>query len=249
MEETCKELAKYIYNLATQCPRQTYLVSIAGAPGSGKTTIANKLVDLLKEENALYTLQQDPAPFAVSISIDGFHYPRSTLDGFPNRTVAYMRRGAPWTFDIGGILTFINHLRQWADQGNKDRPPGAVGETLRAPSFDHAIKDPVPDAITIYPGTSIIILEGNYLLLDEDGWRNIRDLIDLSIFIDVDVGEMRKRVAKRHVTAGIESNLDDGYNRVDRNDLLNAQLIKEKLLVPNIRIKSIQDIKFSSTVS
>jgi pantothenate kinase len=97
----------------------------------------------------------------------------------------------------------------------------------------------VEDGVTITPDCSIIIIEGNYLLLDDPGWRELAGLVDCRVFVDTDPLEARGRLAVRHLKAGIEKTLEDGYRRVDRNDFLNAISIREKLLAPDIVVKSV----------
>lgn len=244
MEETYRDLASTVRAQANQATQGRLLVAIAGPPGSGKTSITEKVVALLNE--AEQTTAADkvtdtiPSTRAVAISMDGFHLSRATLDKQPNRAEAYMRRGAPWTFDAEGVLEFTRGLRHWADRNASESHPELP---LYAPSFDHALKDPKPCGITIFPATVIVFLEGNYLLLDEPIWREIAPLVDLRIFIDVDEETARTRVAKRHVAAGIERNLEDAYKRVDGNDTLNGQIVRDRLLHDvDIFIQSTHDV-------
>jgi pantothenate kinase len=109
---------------------------------------------------------------------------------------------------------------------------------IKAPSFDHALKDPVEDDIKIGAETSVIILEGNYLLLDIETWRDISELVDVKVFIDVDVDCARNRVARRHVAAGIEDSYQKALGRFDSNDALNGELIRNSLVRYDVRIES-----------
>jgi pantothenate kinase len=181
-------------------------------------------------------------PFAVCVSMDGFHYPRVVLDNLPNKQEAYLRRGAPWTFDVNSILSFAWQLREWAYRGHTTKAAADKEYPILAPSFDHAAKDPIADSISIPPGTSIVILEGNYLLFDEPYWRGIPNLMDLRVFVDVDPQIARQRVARRHVEAGIEKNLEDAYMRFDANDALNGELVRQKLCqVIDVLVESLED--------
>lgn len=111
-----------------------------------------------------------------------------------------------------------------------------------APSFAHAPKDPVPDAISIDSFTSIILLEGLYLLLDEPKRRDIACLIDMKVLVDVDPDIARIKVAKRHLASGIETTLEDAIFRVNNNDALNGALIRAKLVSSaNIFVTSIDE--------
>ncbi|KAG0648002.1 uridine kinase [Hyphodiscus hymeniophilus] len=224
---------------------------MAGAPGAGKSTIAAEIVRRLnlKPANAKSPSTPSPhtrpeGPVAVCVGMDGFHYPRSYLDTLPNRNEAYARRGAPWTFDVHGILSLMRRLREWADRNpslpnQTSTPPTEV--PILAPSFSHTIKDPVSDGIQIPSTVSIILVEGNYLLLEEDGWSDVSPLVDLRIFIDVDLAIARERLARRHVAAGIEQTLEDALRRVDRNDYLNGRLIKDKLVQFDLLVTSVED--------
>jgi pantothenate kinase len=170
--------------------------------------------------------------------MDGFHLPRSTLDKLPNHEEAYIRRGAPWTFDRSGFVRFMRQLRAWAD--TEPQSPSIGG--IYAPTFDHETKDPVENGVVICNGVSILLIEGNYVLLDDDEWRDIAplaDLADFRVFIDTDLQVARERSAKRHVAAGIEKTLEDGFRRVDANDFLNGVMIKEKLIQPDLIVKSV----------
>ncbi|KAK8214694.1 hypothetical protein M8818_002274 [Zalaria obscura] len=234
MDEQIQHVATIINSRAIEKSGR-YLVAIAGAPGSGKTTVATALAQKLNSMQSDASAQISPR--AVSISMDGFHLPRSVLDTMPDVKKAYARRGAPWTFDAPASLAFVRRLSAWASK--KSSAPVIPEENIYAPSFDHAIKDPVPDGIVILPSVSIVILEGNYLLLDEPPWSEIGPLVDLRIFVQVDLDEARARVAKRHVAAGIEPTLDDALRRVDVNDYINGQLVQRRSVEMDLVIESI----------
>jgi pantothenate kinase len=232
MEAECVRLTDTISEKALLHHKKRYIVAIAGAPGSGKTTIARTVVSKLNK------LPPNPHHAAV-LSMDGFHLPRSILDNLPNREEAYVRRGAPWTFDAVAFVQFMRRLRAWAD--TKPSSSSSSGDRICAPSFDHKTKDPVENGIVIEDDVSIVIVEGNYVLLDEDGWRDVASLVDYRVFVDVDLQEARERLAKRHVAAGIEITLEDAFRRVDANDYLNGVMIKEHLVRPDLVVKSLSD--------
>ncbi len=120
------------------------IVAVAGAPGSGKSTIAAAVIQALNDKA--------PQPIAVCVPMDGLNLPRAILDELPNRGEAYARRGAPWTFDAEKVIDFVHHLAKSRTEN--------MG-TMLAPSFDHALKDPVEDGISIAEGISLVLLEGN----------------------------------------------------------------------------------------
>jgi pantothenate kinase len=87
--------------------------------------------------------------------------------------MAFRRRGAPFTFDAAGFVDLVRKLRE--------APVTACDEpeiVFRAPSFDHALKDPVEKAIAVSSQTKLVIVEGNYTLLNEDPWSEISGLVD-----------------------------------------------------------------------
>ena len=234
MDDIYAKVAATIGKAARTKPDQRILVAIAGPPGCGKSTIAAKAVELLNASaNTPRSRRGRLEKAAVAVSVDGFHYPRSYLDTWPNRAEAYKRRGAPWTFDVQRILAFIRALKNSASLPREDRP------AVYAPSFDHAAKDPIEDAICIPPGAKIVILEHNYLLLDELDWREISGMVDVRVFVDVDANIARNRVARRHVLAGIEDTLVKGQRRFDLNDGLNGQLIRQHLVHCDLVVRSV----------
>jgi pantothenate kinase len=214
MEAEYTTLASLIQRRAAAHPKSRFLVAVAGAPGSGKTTLAGEVVRRLNTSSKSLS--------AALLSMDGFHLPRSTLDALPNREEAYVRRGAPFTFDLDAFLPFMRGVRGWADTSSQ--------ESISAPSFSHTTKDPVPSGTCIPAETKILIVEGNYLLLDEPGWSEVSTLVDMRVLISVDLTSTRERVARRHVRAGIEKTLDDAYRRVDANDALNGRLVQGKVV-------------------
>jgi len=234
MEADYADIISRIKNALYFSPHRRVLVVVAGPPGSGKTTIASHIVGLLNGEvsRIAENEKETPSAFAVAVSVDGFHYTRKYLDKLPNRDEAYLRRGAPWTFDVDGIVRLVRTLQESAAVSLDAR------KVVKAPSFDHALKDPVEDDIQIGLETSVIVLEGNYLLLDTEKWREISELADVKVFVDVDVDCARNRVAERHVAAGIEDTYLKALARFDGNDALNGDLIRKNLVRYDVRVES-----------
>ncbi|KAL1998507.1 hypothetical protein VTN02DRAFT_6050 [Thermoascus thermophilus] len=254
MDAEHARLAALIRRQAHAHGRRRFLVAIAGIPGSGKTTAARAVVRLLNSDSDSDTSPDADAAAsgpAVLVPMDGFHLPRAALDRLPNREEAYVRRGAPWTFDVDRFVAFVRQLRAWADEpdttstttSTSSTSPSStsLSPTLYAPTFDHEAKDPVEAGTQITAAATIVIIEGNYLLLDEPGWREIARLVDYRVLVDADPAEARHRVARRHVAAGIERSLDDAYRRVDANDYLNGVSIREKLIPPDVVVRSVTE--------
>jgi pantothenate kinase len=93
------------------------IVGLAGAPGTGKSTAAAALAARL--------------PDAVVLPMDGFHLPQAELVRLDRRE----RMGAPDTYDVDAFVALLAALRDLRNSG----------ATLRAPSFDRRVEEPVAD--------------------------------------------------------------------------------------------------------
>jgi pantothenate kinase len=142
-------------------------------------------------------------PGSIVLPMDGYHLCRSQLSAGEMK-----RRGAPHTFDSDKLRKDLINLRQT--------------RTGSFPAFDHAKKDPEPDAIQVGPADRPIIVEGNYLLLSTWG---LQDLFDLQIFIECDIHRAMDRVRDRLVQCKITETAEEAAQQVRSNDLANAYLI------------------------
>jgi len=153
--------------------------------------------------------------------MDGYHYTRAHLSSMPDPQTAHARRGAAFTFDAPAFLALIRSLRE---------PLTPDSKPIYAPSFDHAVKDPKEDDIEILPGHRVVVVEGNYLALDEDVWRDAAALFDELWFVEVDFEVAKRRLVRRHVEAGIAKDEEAAERRAVENDLVNGKQIVEKRL-------------------
>ncbi|CAG9990036.1 unnamed protein product [Clonostachys byssicola] len=201
------------------------IIALAGPPGSGKSTIAEEVVALVEKS--------PDGPSIKLIPADGFHLPLSVLRSLPNAKEALERRGAHWTFDAVATVDLVRCLRN------------NTGRTqVLAPTFDHAVKDPVLDSLVVDIDTEVCIIEGNYVLVDEAPWSEISSLVDDRWLVTVDKEVARQRVASRHLKAGIESTLHDTLLRVDNNDSLNGEYIMEHSLgKQDLLVESIEEAR------
>lgn len=201
------------------------LIALAGPPGSGKTTIAAHV--------ALALAALPDAPKTAVISIDGFHLPLAALRRLPNAAEALARRGAPWTFDAQAAVEMVRKLRQRRTTST-DRGKQEEEEAVLVPTFDHAVKDPVAGGLVVDRDVRVCLLEGNYLLCDDDDgggpWSEIADLVDERWLVRVEEGLARKRVAARHLAAGIETTMERALARTEDNDIPNGRYVMERSL-------------------
>jgi pantothenate kinase len=155
----------------------------------------------------------------------------------PNAEEAVFRRGAAFTFDAQSYLTLVEKIR---------RPISPESRTIYAPSFDHAVKDPVANDITIPPTARIIIFEGLYTALNEPGWREAHSLMDETWFVDADIPTATRRVAKRNYAAGISSSYEESLDRTEKSDMRNAREVLDKRLPVQEIVPSVEDESWKS---
>ncbi|KAL1968781.1 hypothetical protein VTN77DRAFT_1142 [Rasamsonia byssochlamydoides] len=215
MEEQVERLVKKTWTKFLLTPSTARLmIAISGIPGSGKTSLAGVMVDRI---NKLYA-QEHPTlpPVATFVPMDGYHLTRAQLAAMPDPVYAVARRGAAFTFDPDKFLRLVKVLRE-------ELTPET--QTIYAPSFDHAVKDPVEDDIPIPPTSRVIFFEGNYLSLNKEPWSTAARLMDELWFVEVDFETARKRLIHRHVQAGIAKDEAEADKRARENDLVNGREI------------------------
>lgn len=190
--------------------------------------MSRRLNELHAEKSPAFRL----TPISAFVPMDGYHLSRAQLSAMPDPNTAHARRGAAFTFDASSFLQLVQELR---------KPLLPETKTIHAPSFDHAIKDPVADDIPIPPTARVVIFEGNYLSLNKGSWKEAAELMDELWFVEVGFDEARKRLVTRHVAAGIAENEAEAGKRADENDLVNGQEIVTDRLEVHEAIQSQQD--------
>lgn len=222
---------------------ERYMVSISGIPGSGmflfpqsyfsginipggKTTLAQIITDRMNAAD--YSSGLSCERTAVCLSMDGYHMTRAELSEMPNAAEAHERRGAPWTFNVHALHDMLNQVRNST-------------QNVYAASFDHAVKDPVENDIVILPENRLVVVEGLYLSLDQDGWRDISDIFDESWFVEVGRNVAVDRVIERHLKSGIVDTREQADERARGSDYLNADLILAHRLPVDEVIESLEE--------
>ncbi|WP_219060722.1 nucleoside/nucleotide kinase family protein [Pseudomonas sp. UMAB-08] len=173
------------------------MLAIAGAPGSGKSTVAQWLAEALGER-------------AVVVPMDGFHLANSELA----RLGRAARKGAPDTFDVAGYRALLQRLKQ----------PQA-GETIYAPLFNRELEESIANAIPIAAAVQLVISEGNYLLLSQGPWEPIAGLFDERWYVEVDETVRRARLIERHMRFG--RSLEAARAWVESTDEPNARKVEK----------------------
>nr|MBP8272303.1 nucleoside/nucleotide kinase family protein [Sphaerotilus sp.] len=149
---------------------------------------------------------------AQVVPMDGYHLANVELA----RLGRAARKGAPDTFDSAGFVSLLRRLR--------DQP---ADETVLAPEFRREIEEPVAGAIPVFPETRLVIVEGNYLLLDDPhlgAWGQVKALLDEAWYVDVDPALRLERLVARHVQFGRSPEAARAW--VESTDEPNARLIE-----------------------
>ena len=170
-------------------------VFLAAPPGTGKSTLA-----AVVEHRAA---QPDVDIDLDTVGIDGFHHPNAYLRTHRRATDGVLLadvKGAPETFDVARLRRFL--------------ALSAV-RAVRWPAYDRVLHDVVPDARRV--GAPLVLLEGNWLLLDEPGWRDLSEHSVHNVFVDADPALLRERLIERKVRGGLDlAGATRFYERSDR---------------------------------
>ena len=191
------------------------IVMLAAPPGTGKSTLVSFLEHLAKSII--------PDKRVQSVGMDGFHLRQKYLlthtveiDG--KRVSMSSIKGAPITFDLQALRTKIEEAAQ--------------GQICKWPHYDRQLHDPVDDAITI--DVDIVLIEGNYLLLDADGWRDLSRYADYTISLTADEEMLRRRLIRRKMKTGMAR--EDAERFVESSDMRNVRLCLDKTMKADLEL-------------
>lgn len=175
-------------------------VLVAGAPGSGKSTVA-----LVLERLCAMLGRHVPA-----LSMDGFHRPNSWLCAHG----LLGRKGAPETFDFDGLRHALVCPDPW-------------------PVYSRVAHDVAGETVRVRCSTFIV--EGNYLLLDEEPWRQLAQLSPLTVWVDVDPQLLRERLVGRKVAGGMDRAAAERF--FEESDSLNVRRCLERRLPAHVELR------------
>ena len=203
-----KELQELIQQRSSQ---GRILVAFAGPPGSGKSTITGELKSALNQEQP----EQ-----AMILPMDGFHYDDLYLVPAGLRP----RKGAPQTFDVWGFYHILRRLRERQE------------EFVAVPVFDRDLEIARAGARLIPAKVPVILVEGNYLLLQQEPWSQLRSQFDVAVLLEVPEAVLEKRPTKRWQYYELPS--EEIAAKVNKNDLPNGRYVIAESGGEDYRLKS-----------
>lgn len=171
----------------THQPGQRRLVGVIGAPGAGKTHLAR------------FLQQAIPGAVVGIVPMDGFHLANEMLEATGTR----QHKGRPDTYDVAGLVNLLDRLRR--------RETGPV----YAPRFRREIEEPIAGSVAIGTDADVVIVEGNYLLLDEAPWDAIAARLDATYYLDTLERVRIDRLLARHQQTYGQRGAKDWIERVD----------------------------------
>ncbi|HEX3593064.1 MAG TPA: nucleoside/nucleotide kinase family protein [Pseudonocardiaceae bacterium] len=175
-------------------PGERRILGLTGAPGVGKSTLALALCEAL-------------GPVAARVPMDGFHLANQVLVSLGLAD----RKGSPPTFDVGGFHALLRRLR-----ANDE-------DVVYAPEFFREFEEPIAGALAVPRDVPLVVVEGNYLLLDEGRWQQTAGLLDEVWYLRAEDTLRRDRLIERHQAGG--RSLAAARAWVTGNDEPNAELV------------------------
>lgn len=170
-----------------------FILGIAGPPGAGKSTVAGEVVILVADRVA-----------SVVAPLDGFHRSNEELEQLGLLPL----KGIPDSFDAAAFVSRLQAV--------------AIGADVAWPRYDRTLEEVIPDAISITAEHRLVVVEGNYLLLDTAPWDGVAPLLDESWYLDVPQDVLIPRLVARHTRHRTEA---AALRKVVTTDLPNAVLV------------------------
>jgi pantothenate kinase len=211
IEDNAREIATLTLQRFVKEPGRRVMIAIAGAPGSGKSTIAEQVVEQLNGEDGVS---------AALFPMDGYHYDDVVLEQMGRRPF----KGAIDTFDAHGLRHMLMRLK-----ANEDN-------VVAVPVFDRSMEIARAGGRLIPQSVDIIVCEGNYLLASQPPWDLLKPIFDLTVFVDVDEDDLRSRLQDRWRGFGLDE--AEITRKVEENDLPNGLSIISTSSEPDLRVKN-----------
>ena len=172
--------------------KNRYFIALSGPPASGKSTISEKLANDLSAKDYNTSILQ----------MDGFHYDDLIL----KEKKLLLKKGAPETFDVMGLINFVSRLQK--------------EDEVVIPIFDRTLELSRSSAVIISKNTKVIIVEGNYILLNSYPWCELHKFFNTTVMINCEKKILEKRLIERWENFNLPKEEID--EKVYKNDLPNG---------------------------
>ncbi len=145
VETVHKPLLTYLAQLHQHTSRFRTIIFLSAPPGTGKSTLGAFWMWLAARMPELPPIQMLP--------MDGFHHYNGWLEQHHLRA----KKGAPETFDVDKLALNLQRIRHQAGDW---------------PQYSRQSHEPIESAIDVT--APLVIVEGNWLLLNEPRWASLR---------------------------------------------------------------------------
>lgn len=190
------------------------IVGVAGPTGAGKSVVGVLFQELAQQAGLTFKFEV--------VTIDAYHYPnRFLLSHFSNGEPLKTVKGRYDTYDVSSLA--------------RDLKAFAAGHRMAFPAYSRKLHDPVSDSIAITEPSTLLLVEGLWLLFDQAGWEAIGPQLDFCYFIESDKERTRQAVIQRHMTGGrSQEDATRHYEQVDgrNSDLVLATRHKADKVIP-----------------
>ncbi len=190
------ELLKEVLHLYEEGGEERMIVGFAGPSGSGKSTCVEILKVLTETLSLSYNM--------TTLGIDAYSFRNDYLENHADALgdALSLHKGRFDTYDISKL--------------EKDLRLFQEGKSLLLPVYSRKIHEPVEDGVKVREGPCIMLLEGLWLLREEDSWANIGQKIDFCFFMEPDKDTAKDLTIKRHLAGGrTEEDALSYYDAVD----------------------------------
>lgn len=174
---------------------QREIIGIVGKPGAGKSTLSDFLMKNL------------PVDLVALVPMDGYHLSNRVLENLKRSD----RKGAPDTFDPKGFASLLDRIKRTTTD-------------IYYPIFHREIEESIAAEGVVKGNVKVIIVEGNYLLHNSDGWEDVRKYLSEVWFVDIDDEVRLKRLVDRHIHFGKEEKA--AFEWAHGTDERNATLVE-----------------------